>query len=226
VHGAVLRLLARLAAAVGLLLASAVPALATTVVQMSDADLAAQAAAVLLGRVTALQSHLDTTTGRSSPTLALEEVVEGPALPATVTLRQPGGRVGGLHAWVDGSPEFVIGERVLVYVRVTHDGTLRVLQLYQGKLSVFTDDLTGDDVAIRINGGGVRVLAPSRRGPTSPPKDTHRVDDLRRAIRGGRARTAPPASAAPLQPTLPAPRCSRCGRAASPSPPPRTRACT
>jgi hypothetical protein len=141
VHGAGLRLLARLAAAVGLVLASAVPAVATTVVQMRDADLAAQAAAVLLGRVTALQSHLDTARGQifTDVTLALEEVVEGPPLPATVTLRQPGGRVGALHSWVDGSPEFVIGERVLVYVRVAHDGTLRVLQLYQGKLSVFTD---------------------------------------------------------------------------------------
>jgi hypothetical protein len=196
-------LLARLAAGVGLVLASAVPALATTVVQMTDADLAAQAAAVLVGCVTALQSHLDAARGQifTDVTLALEEVVEGPPLPATVTLRQPGGRVGGLHAWVDGSPEFLVGERVLVYVRVAHDGTLRVLQLYQGKLSVFTDDLTGDEVAIRINGGGVRVLAPSRRGPTSPPKDTHRLDDLRRTIRAARSRTAPPAQPVPLQTT-------------------------
>src|SRR5439155_1420235 len=121
------------------------------------------------------------------------------ALPASVTLRQPGGRIGTVHSWIDGSPEFLIGERVLVFLRVSRDGTLRVLQLYQGKLSVMVDPLTGDEMAIRINGGGVRILAPLQRGATPPPKDTHRLDDLRRTIRAVRGRTAPPAETAPMQ---------------------------
>jgi hypothetical protein len=205
VQGPPLQLLARLAIALGLVLASAVPAPATTVVQMRDDDLAAQAAAVVLGRVTALQGHLDSARGQifTDVTLAVEEVVAGPALPPTVTLRQPGGRIGGVHAWLEGSPEFTIGERVLVYLRVSGDGTLRVLQLYQGKLSVMTDPLTGDDVAIRINGGGVRVLAPLQHGATPPPKDTHRLDDLRHTIRVARMWTPPPAQTAPMQ-TAPA----------------------
>src|SRR5207248_11679650 len=130
-----------------LVLASAVPALSTTVVQMTDDDLATQAVAVVLGRVTALQSHLDATHGRifTDVTLAVDEVIAGPSLPPTVTLREPGGRIGTVLSWIEGSPEFVRGERVLVYLAVSRDGTLRVLQLYQGKLSVMTDPLSGDD---------------------------------------------------------------------------------
>ena len=157
--------------------------------------------AVVLGRVTALESHWDAARGQifTDVTLAVEEVLAGPALPASVTLRQPGGRIGAVHSWIDGSPEFLIGERVLVFLRVSRDGTLRVLQLYQGKLSVMVDPLTGDEMAIRINGGGVRILAPLQRGATPPPKDTHRLDDLRRTIRAVRGRAAPPAETAPMQ---------------------------
>ena len=197
-----IRSLARLAAvAVALVLASAAPSPATTVVRMTEADLAAQASAVVLGRVTALESHWDAARGQifTDVTLAVEEVLAGPALPASVTLRQPGGRIGAVHSWIDGSPEFLIGERVLVFLRVSRDGTLRVLQLYQGKLSVMVDPLTGDEMAIRINGGGVRILAPLQRGATPPPKDTHRLDDLRRTIRAVRGRAAPPAETAPMQ---------------------------
>src|SRR5262249_50252161 len=156
---------------------------------MNDADLASEAAAVVLGRVIALESHFDAARGQifTDVTLAVDEVIAGPALPATVTLRQPGGQVGNVRTWLDGSPEFLVGERVLVYLRVARDGTLRVLQLYQGKLSVMIDPLTGDEVAIRITGGGVRVLPP-RGNVTSPPQDTHRLDDLRRLIARAKAR--------------------------------------
>jgi hypothetical protein len=194
---------ARLAIVAAVVLMWTAPCLATTVVPMSEADLASEAAAVVLGRVTNLSSHLDAAHGQifTDVTLGVDEVVAGPALPATVTLRQPGGQVGNVRTWIDGSPEFSIGERVLVYLKVARDGTLRVLQLYQGKLSVMVDPLTGDEVAIRITGGGVRVLAPLRHGATSPPKDTHRLDDLRRAIRAARGRssvqTAPPMQTAP-----------------------------
>src|SRR5215468_1309361 len=138
------------------------PSFATTVVPMSEADLASEAAAVVLGRVTALRSHFDAGRGQifTDVTLAVDEVVAGPPLPPTVTLRQPGGQVGTVRTWIEGSPEFLIGERVLVYLKVARDGSLRVLHLYQGKLSVMTDPLTGDEVAIRITGGGVRVLPP------------------------------------------------------------------
>ena len=200
------RSLSRLAAVVIVfVLGSAGPSLATTVVQMTETDLAAQAAAVVLGRVTALQSHWDAGRGQifTDVTLAVDEVLAGPALPASVTLRQPGGRIGGVHSWLEGSPEFLIGERVLVFLRVSRDGTLRVLQLYQGKLSVMTDPLTGHEMAIRINGGGVRILAPLRRGAAPQPKDTHRLDDLRRTIRAVRGQTSPPAQTAPMQ-TAPA----------------------
>src|SRR5690349_5348324 len=179
--------------ALTLVLGVAAPALATTVIPVSETDLAAQATAVVLGRVTAIGSHLDGARGQifTDITLAVDEVVAGPALPSSVTIRQPGGRVGGLASWIEGSPEFTVGERVLVFLHAARDGSLRVLHLYQGKLSVMVDPVTGDDVAIRTSGGGVRVLAPLRRTAAPPPKDTFRLRDLRRTILAARGRAAP-----------------------------------
>jgi len=194
----------RLILVVVLVLASSAPCVATTVVPMTEADLASAAAAVVVGRVTALQSHFDAARGQifTDVTLAVDEIIAGPPLPPTVTLRQPGGQVGNVRTWIDGSPEFVIGERVLVYLQLARDGTLRVLQLYQGKLSVMIDPLTGDEIAIRITGGGVHVL-PQARSAASPPKDTHRLDDLRQTIRAARAPPLSSLQKAPMQ-TAPA----------------------
>jgi hypothetical protein len=47
-----------------LVLASTPPCVATTVVPMTEADLASEAAAVVVGRVTALQSHFDAARGQ------------------------------------------------------------------------------------------------------------------------------------------------------------------
>src|SRR5260370_25915261 len=113
-----IRSLARLAAvAVALVLASAAPSPATTVVRMTEADLAAQASAVVLGRVTALESHWDAARGQifTDVTLAVEEVLAGPALPARVTLRQPAGPIGAVPPWGDGSPGVLVGAGVPVF---------------------------------------------------------------------------------------------------------------
>src|SRR6267143_742858 len=195
------RLASLTAVAVALVLSSVAPSPATTVVPVAESDLAAQAAAVVLGRVTAIQSHLDSGRGQifTDITLAVDEVLAGPALPGRITIRQPGGRVGGLESWIEGSPEFIVGERVLVFVRVAGDGTLRVLHLYLGKFSVMIDPLTGHDVALRITGTGVRVLPPLRPDAAPAPKDTHELNDLRRTIRALRGPAPPPAQAAPMQ---------------------------
>ena len=121
-----------LALGLGLALAVLAPAQATTVVPVDDADLIDTAASIIVGRVSAMQSHWDP--GRqqifTDITLSLDEVLAGPALPPTITIRQPGGRVGGLEWRIDGAPEFHAGEKALLFLRVTPDGTLRVAHLH------------------------------------------------------------------------------------------------
>src|SRR5260370_41529589 len=95
------------AVAVALVLASAALSPATTVVRMTEADLAAQAPAVVLGRVTPLESHWDGARGQifTDMTLAVEEVVARPALPARVPLRPPGGPIRSVPPGSDSQPD-------------------------------------------------------------------------------------------------------------------------
>jgi hypothetical protein len=199
-----------LALGLGLALALGAPAHATTVVPVADADLIDAAASIVVGRVSAIQSHWDA--GRrqifTDITLSLDEILAGPTLPPTITIRQAGGRVGGLESWIDGSPEFVVGEKALLFLRETRDGTLRVAHLHQGKFRVVVDGTTGAEIALRLRGGQVRVLAPPHGAP--PPADTRGLDDLRRAIRARASRrpvrqfggiTTPAAPSGPVEQT-------------------------
>jgi hypothetical protein len=169
-------------------------------VPVSDADLAASAVSVVRGRVTAIASHWNA--GRrqifTDVTLAVDEVLSGPVLAATVTLRQPGGSVAGLEHWIEGSPEFRVGEPVLVFLRAARDGTLRVAHFFQGKFSIVRDPFSGEDLAVRTPGPGVRMLAP--RTPAAGPRDTRRLEDLRALLRAPRRHTPtpPPLQTAPL----------------------------
>jgi hypothetical protein len=161
---------------------------ATTVVPVDDADLIDHADSIVLARVGAIRSHWDPARRQifTDITLALEEVLAGPPLPTTLTIRQPGGRVGGLEARIDGAPEFQPAERAVLFLRVAPDGTLRVAHLHQGKFRVTVEPQSGAEIAVRRAGPGVRVLRPRRPGP--PPADTRPLEELRRTIRAREGR--------------------------------------
>ena len=198
-----------LALGLGLALALGAPAHATTVVPVADADLIDGAASIVVGRVSVIRSRWDAARGQifTDITLSLDEILAGPTLPPTITIRQAGGRVGGLEAWIDGSPEFVVGEKALLFLREAPDGTLRVAYLHQGKFRIVVDGTTGAELGIRLHGGHVRVLRPPGGAPA--PEDTRWLDDLRRAIRARASRRparqfhgiTAPAAAGPVEET-------------------------
>jgi hypothetical protein len=132
-------------------LALVAPASATVAVPLDDADLASDAVIVMVGRVTAIESHWDPARARifTDIRLAVDEVIAGDVSTSEVTVRQAGGRVGGVENWIEGSPTFHRGERVLVFLAERADGTLRIAHLYQGKFSIQHDAVTGDDFAVR-----------------------------------------------------------------------------
>src|SRR5205814_1064295 len=135
-------------------LASA-PATATVVIPVAEADLVAQSAAVLVGRVAAIASHADRGRIYTDVTVDVDEMLKGDSVP-TLTVRVLGGRVGNHAAWVEGSPEFRRGERVLLFVSTYRDGTARVAHFYQGKFSIIRD-AGGEDVAVRETPAGVHL---------------------------------------------------------------------
>src|SRR2546425_2584999 len=186
-------------------LAWAPAALATTVVPVADADLVSTATAIVLADEKRSASRWDLGRRRSFTVITLDvrDSLKGEIPLGPLTIRQLGGRVGGMHAWIQGSPEFTVGERVLVFLSRNADGTLRVAHLYQGKFSIVTDLPTGASHAVRTPGGHVHVLG---RGGASPATSARRpLGDLLRDIRvhvgrGPRGTAAhsqvPPASAA------------------------------
>ena len=169
-------------------LASA-PATATVVIPVAEADLVAQSAAVLVGRVAAIASHADRGRIYTDVTVDVDEMLKGDSVP-TLTVRVLGGRVGNHAAWVEGSPEFRRGERVLLFVSTYRDGTARVAHFYQGKFSIIRD-AGGEDVAVRETPAGVHLPSGAAVPATAPRHLRHLRDAIRAhvsaspAARGG-----------------------------------------
>ena len=154
------------------------PAHATVVGPLPEAMLTAHARVIVIGRVTDISSHWDTRQAQilTDITVRLDEILKGAAPGAEVTIRQLGGRVGDIESRVEGSPEFSVGERVLLFLTTRRDGTLRVAHLYLGKFSIQTDVLTGEAIAQRDTPSGVivrficRLLRSSSRKALTPPR--------------------------------------------------------
>src|SRR5688572_7943861 len=137
---------------------------ATIIVPTEDHQLIRQASTIVLGQITKIDSHwyAAKTQIYTHIGVRVEEVLKGELSEAELTVKQLGGTVGGLRSWIFGSPEFVVGERVLLFLTANPDGTLRVLSLYQGKFSVVLNSQTGEQFIYRDSSPeGVRQLARS-----------------------------------------------------------------
>ena len=161
----------------------ATPAFATTVIPVPEPALTRDAAAIVIGHVLRIESHWDQTQQRveTDITISVDEVLKGQLAATEITLRQPGGRAAGLESWLEGSPEFERGEKVLVFVRQRPDGTLRVAHLFQGKFSIITDTATGEEHVHReARPAGVNVLGAGEEGA----RVTGRLEEMKARIRG------------------------------------------
>jgi len=131
------------------------------VVPVTDRDLAQQAAAIVVGEVTGIESrlHPETKDIFTYITIRLHEIIKGQFPASELSIKQIGGSVGDLHSWIYGNPEFNKGETVLLFLRVNPDSTLSVAHFYQGKFSVYFDESIGRDTAYReVNPVGVQIL--------------------------------------------------------------------
>ena len=159
-----------------LLVAAAVcvPALflgAATYLPMSDVDLARGAPVIVHASVVALETRLELLDGQSRPftvvTLQRLEALKG-AVPETLTLRLPGGRVEGAAWWIPGMPVFSPGEEVILML-APHPANPRQFRLTELALSRFdlVADATGRIFAERPGFSNDNDLAVSKRAPVS-----------------------------------------------------------
>ncbi|HJQ83341.1 MAG TPA: thrombospondin type 3 repeat-containing protein, partial [Candidatus Binatia bacterium] len=179
---------------VALLLASAGTAGATTFVGIGERALARMADAIVVGTV----EHIETVGGADGRidtlvTVAVEDAYKGTPGPR-VTLRQPGGRVGGRMQWIAGSPEFRVGERQLLFLSARRDGSARTTALGMGQFVLRPHARSGEIVAERHVDALVLGDRPVRRVAL---RKLLRV--VRRAVAASPAAAVAPLVAAPAE---------------------------
>jgi hypothetical protein len=115
----------------------AVRATATTLIPMPVEELASSSEAVVIGTVQEI-AGVRTDRGRvvTLVQLTVDEVIKGAIVEPVITLKEDGGAVADQREVVFGTPSFQIGERVLLFLTVRPDGSLRTNHLSLGKFRI------------------------------------------------------------------------------------------
>jgi hypothetical protein len=140
---------------------------------------------ILVGEVVEMESFREDNRIYTDTTLRVEETWKGDA-PDTITIRQPGGRVGDVATRVQGLAKFQMGERSLVFLSDpdTEDHPWVIRGLAQGKFRVTTGP-DGETTLAVPDLDGLQVMAPQADGGA----DVHWSPDasMKELIQGGAA---------------------------------------
>lgn len=120
-----------------LLLATALPVRATTIIPADLGELSHDALAIVRGRVAAIDAQWteDRGTIETIVTLEVESYIKG-ALGPALRFRVPGGELGRFRSIVVGAPEFAVDQRVVVFLGARGPSVPYVLGLSQGVFRV------------------------------------------------------------------------------------------
>jgi hypothetical protein len=169
-----LRSLRIAAPAIAIVLALAPPAGSSTVVRLSNKDLADRADQILHGKCASQESHLsdDGSFIWTEYTLEITERLKGQDDGRkTFTFRSLGGVVGDRGYAISGAATFKNGEEVVCFLDVPHpkNGCRHTIGLAQGKFSVVVDEPTQEKFVER-DLDGLKLLDPrtNRVEPASP----------------------------------------------------------
>lgn len=136
----------------------AAPAFASTFVAMDQASLVAKSDAVVVGEVIQVQSFRDET-GAAVVTEAMVKIHEALAgsPESVVVVRTFGGTVDGYTVVAHGFPQFVEGERVVLYLSAAEGESRRVVGYRQGQYRIVRNRL-GEHVALPTVEPGVNLV--------------------------------------------------------------------
>jgi hypothetical protein len=182
--------------ALAICLFAAQSASATTIIPISDEDLALSSAAIVEGRCIRLDPVYDVEAGvvYTDVTFRVTRVLKGNLEPGRITLRQLGG-VDGDHATVIwGAPYWQEGWDMLLYLNPDPTGTMRVAHLSLGYFRILNNAATAKRYVARPDPGpNVTVLGGGEFAKTVPYEEY--VDRLLATL-GASAEPAPPLEAA------------------------------
>jgi hypothetical protein len=180
------RTLVAAAALAAVLLTTAPPgARATTVVALSDADLARGARTIVHADVAEKRSFLHAPSGRifTEYRFALRELLKGEeSARGSVVFREWGGEVGGVRYWIPGVDGYEPGEEVVAFLgeEDARTGVGFTFGLAQGKFRVERDAASGEARLTRRLGALELLPPPTPPGAAAPlaPRDAARDLDL------------------------------------------------
>lgn len=156
------------------------PGSATVAIMSSDAELAQASRLIVQGEVRSVTAQWDGDGIFTYVEVHVGRVLKGRVAGKTIVVKQPGGTVGEITAWIHGAPRFQGGERVLLFLDTWSDGSLRVVHLFQGKYKVERDGKAGRPQAVRT-AGGVPLLPRRTAGDVTQSAD---LTEFRRKIAG------------------------------------------
>jgi hypothetical protein len=120
------------------------------VIKLSLEELVAQAGWIVVGIVSSQKSQWNAEHSQihTLVTVTVEEWVKGEPRGNEIIIKIPGGQVGEVSQMVGGSPNFRIGEKVLVFLQIQDDDTISVVGGTQGKLVIENNKIVGSDVSL------------------------------------------------------------------------------
>jgi len=171
------------------------PAGGTTFILMDEQTLMESSDIVATGTVTSITSATSDAAGTiyTYITVEPERIIKGQIDSDAMVIREPGGSVGSRRQWTFGSPEFWVGERALLFLSRSADGTLQTTSLAMGKFTLAVDR-NGHATAVRDFGAGASVFVPDTGRIADAPPETQPFAPLLHRLRrlaDGAGGTAP-----------------------------------
>jgi len=166
-----------------LVLLSASPSWASTMLKTNLDQLSVKSDVVVRGKVTKKQSRWIKGGGRIITDIEVQVTEALKGAPArTITIRQPGGVVGDIGQKVSGLASFEQGEDIVVFLRQLPGNSFDVNGMGQGKFRLKKSS-DGKELAVPDVLEGTRLLDPVTHQTVAPETQPIALDALRAKVR-------------------------------------------
>ena len=138
-------------------------------------ELSVRSARIVTGTVESFRTCRDDATNEfiTSVIIAAQQHLKSPpgesSTPAQITVDVPGGQIGKVRMAAGTSPEFTVGEQVVVFLRQVEGGRLRLTADVQGKFSVAGGEVQRAALALESFAARVRDAVAGRLSESQDP---------------------------------------------------------
>ena len=141
--------------------------LATTSRMLTDEQLITSSRIILLGNVQSVKSQWDPLHQNIFTYVKVDvlKVLKGRLRGNNIVFKELGGEIGEDATMIFGAPRYEAGQRLLLFLNTSTEGTLRVAHLFQGKFDVLEDVARGSTrVERKYDQEAIHLLAAQQSG--------------------------------------------------------------